>query len=252
MARVESVYRPVRVEKLRPGYGLVYRPEGEITAISETALGFSNGEVVPAIQLMRKVAFRRFGQTWGESLFVAEDRVGLPSVHQVVADIVIAATEETDYWRLRLVHETARRVILRPYDLMLYVSMMADIGGTEAIPLFISEVAMKSGVPVKLGDENKVAGFYKSIAGLSYWEIEPMKLVSQMLNCYMAWQRGLQAYNGAPADYREALGEVLTDSRTRLRELAKVMIARGIVKKGQVIEVDRMQIDYGEILALLD
>lgn len=253
MANWKEVYTPVKNENLRGNVRLVNRPEDETKAIAQAVLEFTVGDVVEAKRLLRRVTFRFYGQTWGESLFVAQEGRELPSLAEVTTEIVLAASSDTQEFRSELVHGTARRIMLRPYDLPLYLAQIEDLGGDRALSLFEREVVSRSGMRLlPEGAFRQTKEFYAGIAGLSFWEMDLPKLSGLLYTSYEAWQRGLLVYEDVPERFKDSMEMVLRDVRTRLREMAKVMISRGLIKKGEAITIAGYGIEFEQMLALLD
>lgn len=253
MGNWKEVRNPGKIEGLRSSVKLTERSLVETCFIATAALECVGEDVSEAKRLLRKAAFRYFGQTWGESLFVTGGGRKLPDIGEVVMTLIAVSKVEQSDWGKEVAYQTVREVIKDPLNFPLYLAQIEDLGGESALALFIDQV---NEARVKLPDDKsrqQAKEYYQAIAGLSYWEMEVSQAALFLFNRYTTWKGVMAVYDQAPEHLKEHVGRVLAEARLTVSRLAGVVLSRDMIHPGERMEADNgLSLTYDEILHFLD
>ena len=250
MANWAEVKSPIKIEGLRPGAVVRIRSGEEETEIIENALLMSGGEAPAARKLLARAAFSIYGRTWGDSLFIKDEK-DVP-IERIWVALLAGSQIEEEYWIKSLVNQTAREIMRRPYDLPMYLIMLKDLGGEAAVAVFDQEVAKAAEISMAPVEDRELNGLYQAAVGKSFWEMEKDDLFSFFFACFITWERGVDTFDSIPDYAQGQVGVVLTEARKNLVQLARVLLGRGLITEGRAVGNKAGTIEYKDVLQFLD
>lgn len=249
----ESFIQVKRLEigPVKEGVRLEVRSEAQVEAIRMNLLSLCDGNGAAAGLLFRQVTASFFGQTWGKSLMVS-DREALLDIGLVIARAAHIVSMGEAAWRAALVAIATKEVVLRPSEISLIYAMVVDLTGEEGTSLFKEQMVEKIGLTVSPSILENGKKTYEMIAGLSYWEMDGRSLSKLILACFASYSKLMERVKMATDNNRDLLEKSLVDSRTRLREMAAVVLGRGMVEVGNFISGAGATLTYADLVSLLD
>lgn len=253
MAGWREVCQPVEIKDIRSSARVEIRSEYETQLIAMAALECARGDVKAARRLILKTTFRYFGQTWGESLFLADGGSKLPPVEEVIGTLALVSEVDPVDWEQEVAVHSAQKMAFRPVDLPLYMTQIADLAGDQALASFVETSRYQD---IFLPGDSVLAVakvLYREIAGLSYWEMEAIRPVLFLLDYYLTWKQMGALLDSSPKRMEDGLSSIITDSRSCLRRLARVVLGRGLIQPGKFIEASNgTRLTYDEVIRFLD
>lgn len=232
---------------------LTVRPEAELAQIGGYALELCHHSEIEAALLLRKTTFSLFGRTWGDSLTVGDEGRPLLSVEEVVYRMAMLYALADEDWQKAVVYRTEREIIEHPYELPCYLGMVVDLGGERALATLEGRKKAGDGRGFSEDAKKMASDVYRRLVGLSYWEIDKDSLIQMMLWNITGWKKDLADFGKAPESMKGVVSSRLTEARMHLRELAKVLLGRGLVSKGEVVNIKKAgSFHYGDLIGFIN
>ncbi len=253
MADWKEVRNPKKVEGLAATARIVERNLVETCFIATAALQYAGEDMEEAKRLLRKTTFRYYGQTWGESLFIADGGRKLPDVGEVVGTLMLVSEEAEDEWRQEVVNRTAREMMKNPVDIPLYLAQIADLAGREGLDLFTQTAQSAAIAMPEERVQRKANELYLEIAGQSYWEMEINRPALFLFDIYSTWKQMQTLYGRSGEEIKPLLEGILADARSSMRRLARVVLGRNLIHKGEFMGASNgLQLTHEEVVSFLD
>jgi len=252
MADWKEVRTPRKIEGLKPHVRLIFREPEETQLICERALELAKGDAVEAGKLIRVAQFGHYGRTWGDSLFVCEDGDELLETKLIIEMMEDFCGRGTVEWVGELLNRTAQESMRRRSDLVLYLAMLADLGGQQVVDVFKYILEKGGGINVTAGEEGLGVQIYEAVAGQSYWEMDRDNLAYLLVNCFNSWKVMSKTFGAQDLVHQEIFRVLLSDASERLRQIANVMVSRGLLSKQESIRTQLGDnLGYDELLNFL-
>lgn len=203
--------------------GLVRRDEDETTQIVESVLEQAEGDVQKArLILDLTLVFLNHGPVWGRSLFLTS-KAELYPLKEVFATMDVVILTEGEKVRTDLVRLAFEGMLRQPYFGQLYLAMVEDLGGDEAM------VMLKAKLRTVSGNDDLTEGgrqLYRQTAGKSAWVWDDGSLLKTR-SCLVRYRNNLLA--GLATDSSFPMMAVMAgEVAGQIADLDKILDYRGV------------------------
>lgn len=237
-------------EQLERRMGRVARPMEEVSMIIDLTRDLCDGDVVKADRLLHRVLFEMYNRTWGVSLFEGDPDQPLAETGNVCEYLRLA----NQSWSAGDLKKLAQRAVSlaasRPHQILLYRSMVYEMGGARELKAFEGALAMREVRLPRLDGED--VRIYQRLVGKSYWELDVEMLQRVFVSNFMAWRVGMVKFGELEDEgvkQPEFLAEVsvfLTWVRVELRRIARVIVAKNVLPERKTVGFLRERVDEGD------
>jgi|CXWL01.1.fsa_nt_gi hypothetical protein len=262
MKNWQEVIKAPTVEGLKDYVRLEVRNIDEVKAIAQRASALTCEDPVWTGRFLRMVELILYSKTWGSELVISDKDTGLIESGVVLAELDRIARLKNGAWRAEVVARVFEAIMLFPFDTPLYLAMAQDLGGRAALNEIQTKI-MTLGLIIPAKVAEKARGEYEKMAGLAYWQIGPEQIYWSFSLCYMLLKMNtdelVELWEETPdeeIDYEvgSRTDEILVRTRARARELAKVILGRGLIGEDEFISCDDEggKITYRDLLEILN
>lgn len=230
MINWSEIQRPLSADELGR-LGLVSRPSEETQGIKEYVDQLAGEDAVYARWLLSATLYRFSGQTWGESLWHAEDETDLIGFAEVTQTIYELATGGVELIRVDLLEDAKRSIIFDFGDAGLYLAMVEDLLGPPALAELITDLSELMEDQLELTDEemNFYRKEYGGAVGLTVKEWEDEILIMRFSEVAAAW--AMIKENWEKPDQYFKIARI--NAAMGLEPLIKEILDRGLAIQGK-------------------
>lgn len=229
--------------------GLVSLPAAEIREIKEYVERLVNGDARHAQWLMRAALYDFYGQSWGESLWYAEEESDLVDLEALYQSLSRLADGGTELIQKNLFGAATRALYYDFGDAGLYLMMLEDLLGHDALVKFFDKLSETvGGEKLEISEEemDHYRKEYEGTVGLTMMEWSDEILLMRFVELAAAW--------GMILERGKKLGETFEIARLNtafgLEVLIKEVLYRGLVSRGGSLVLEGVRLTYKELMEL--
>ncbi len=261
MKNWREVIRPVEnIAGLKGHVELQIREPEELRAVAERALTWTCDDPVWAKKLLRKVELAFYGRPWGSELMVSDKGTDLVDAGMITSELDRIARLNPADWRAELAASIVEGVMTCPFDTPLFLVLAKDLGG-EAVLAEVTAQVTTLGLTISTEMMKVARESYEKMAGRSFWEMEEEVIFWSFSLTYLFWKMNMaeslelwEAAADEDVDFEvgSRADEILVATRVRARDLARVILGRGMITPDQGMGYDWGTITYEDLLELLN
>lgn len=228
MINWSEIKRPLSADELGR-LGLVSRPNEETQGIIEYVDQLAGEDTAYARWLLSATMYRFSGQTWGESLWCAEDENDLIEFEEVTKTIYELACGGVDLIRDDLLEDAKRSIIFDFGDAGLYLAMVEDLLGPPALEQLVADFSALAEDQLELTGEEMTyyRKEYDGAVGLMMKQWRDEVLLMRFSEVAEAWAMIKENWEKPDQFFKTAR----INTAIGLETLIKEMISRGLVAR---------------------